>query len=69
LKLLLAASAHERMRLIQFLERLEADPFREGDFQIQDESGRTQQVSCVSGFLITFYSDHAVKEVRVTEIE
>jgi hypothetical protein len=42
LKPLLAASARERMRLIQFLERLELDPFREGDFQIQDESGRTQ---------------------------
>ena len=69
LKFLLACPPRDRRELIRFFETLESDPFRAGDFQVRDETGRTQQVMCVRGFLITFYSDHAVKEVRITEIE
>jgi hypothetical protein len=68
-KLLLACTARERRLLLRLLEQLESNPFRAGDFQVKDETGRLQQVFGVAGFLVTYYADHAVKEVRVTEIE
>ena len=68
-KLLLACPARERRLLLRLLEQLEANPFREGDFRVKDETERLQQVTGVAGFLVTYYADHAVKEVRVTEIE
>ena len=30
---------------------------------------REQQVKLIHGTLVTYYADHAVKELRVTEIE
>jgi hypothetical protein len=68
-KLLLACPARERRMLLRLLEQLETNPFKEGDFQVKDETGRMQQVIGMAGFLVTYYPDHAVKEVRVTEIE
>jgi hypothetical protein len=68
-KLLLACTARERQLLLRLLDQLESNPFRKGDFEVKDETGRMQQVTGVAGFLVTYYADHAVKEVRVTEIE
>jgi hypothetical protein len=68
-KLLLACGAERRRRLLGALDALAADPFQQGDFQVQDTSLRQQQVKLVHGMLITYYADHAVKELRVTEIE
>jgi hypothetical protein len=68
-KLLLACSSRERQSVLRLLGQLESNPFKEGDFQVKDETGRLHQVIGIAGFLVTYYADHAVKEVRVTEIE
>ncbi len=53
-RLLLARTARERRLLLQLLEQLESDPYREGDFQVKDETDRMQQVTGVAGFLVTY---------------
>ena len=68
-KVLLACRAQRRHQLIRILDQLAANPFATGDFQERDEAGREQEVKLVSGFILTYYADHAVKELRVTDIE
>jgi hypothetical protein len=68
-RLLLACTADRRRRLITALEALAMDPFQSSDFQVRDATLREQQVKLVHGMLVTYYADHAVKELRVTEIE
>lgn len=64
-----AAKKRERKQLLDFFDRLAADPSIEGPWTIQDSSGRTNQQMHVGNFLVTFWPDHAAREVRVTRIE
>ena len=52
-----------------WMEGLQTDPFQRGDFQVKDAEGREQHLKLVAGFRVTFYADHAVREVRVTDLE
>ncbi len=66
---LLGCRANERRKLLQFAESLKAHPTLPGDFVEQDDSRRNLQVKLVSRFLVTYWADHAVKEVKVVAIE
>jgi hypothetical protein len=59
----------ERERLRSFFRTLAADPYREGDFHELDDEGRRTEVVLLGTLLITYWTDHAVKEVRITRIE
>ena len=48
---------------------VKADPYQEGDFEVADRSGRTLSVRRARPFLITYWLDASVKEVRVIDIE
>jgi hypothetical protein len=63
------ASKPERQRLFAHLGSLKDDPFREGDFPEQDACGRRNQVLLLDEWLITYWSDHAAREVRVLALE
>jgi hypothetical protein len=68
-EVLLSARAAERSRLMQFLHSLAEDPGKHGDFNAQDDVGRTVQIKALGLFMITYWADHAVREVRVIRIE
>lgn len=58
----------ERDQLLAVLRQLRKDPFRRGDFSERDRSGRDIKGLVVRRFAILFWTDRAVKEVKVTEI-
>jgi len=58
----------ERKSILHFLDHLASDPFQEGDFQENDNDGRVVQIKIIGRYALTFWADHAAREVRVTEI-
>lgn len=58
-----------RRLLLTLLEQLAEEPFRRGDFRQLDLTGRTNEVALQGEWLITFWSDHAAREVRVVALE
>ncbi|HUG10936.1 MAG TPA: hypothetical protein VMM36_07975 [Opitutaceae bacterium] len=66
---LLEGSGRERQLLVDACERISQFPFSTGDFVVRDEDGREVELLDVGEFVITFWSDHAVKTVRILSIE
>lgn len=66
---LLGCRSSERQRLIQFLDRLSADPFQLGDCEIRPPNDRVYQIKFLAPFKITYWADHAIKEVRVVDLQ
>lgn len=65
----LAASAKQRGRLIAQLEYLQKHSFEPPDFQEKDRSGRWLNVKALKPFLITYWFDGPVEELRIVNIE
>lgn len=66
----LAASTRPKQRcLVRLLEELQADPFRAGDFREKDAEGRANEVWLVDDWLVTYWSDHAARQIRVVRLE
>jgi hypothetical protein len=55
--------------ILSFLESLSSDPFRRGDYEEHDDVGRPVQIKIIGNFALTYWTDHAVKEVKVTRVE
>ena len=66
---LLACRQRDRENILTFLAGLAIHPDRRGDFTERDTSDRILQVVRTGRWLITYWSDHAVKEIRVVRIE
>jgi hypothetical protein len=66
---LAATKGATRRHLLALLEVVKAGPFRTGDFQQRDASGRTNQVLLHGDWLLTFWSDHAACEIHVVNLE
>ncbi len=62
-------SRRDRDLMLRFLERLGSNPFAKGDYEEKDEVGRPVQIRVISKYALTYWADHAVKEVKVTKIE
>jgi hypothetical protein len=58
----------QRARISRFLDLLAEDPAQAGDFAEQDETQRPIEIKVVGQFAVTYWADHAVKEVKVTDI-
>jgi hypothetical protein len=56
-------------RILSFLEKLANRPELSGDYQEQDDVGRSVQIKIIADYALTYFADHAVKEVKVTKIE
>ena len=69
LQQLLQASAEQREQVIELLARLRRQPFLQGDYREPDDTGRTNEVVLAGNVLVFFWSDHAVKTVRVTKVD
>lgn len=69
LQQLLQASEEQREQVIDLLTRLRRQPFMHGDFREPDDSGRANEVILAGNVLVFFWSDHAVRTVRVTKVD
>ena len=58
----------ERNRLLRLLHELGRDPYRRGDFAERELSGREIQVLIFLRYAISYWADHAVKELKVIDI-
>lgn len=66
---LFAASRAEQRRVGAIFDELKSSPFRKGDLQEQDARGRENEIMVAGDWLVTFWVDHAVREIRVVRIE
>jgi hypothetical protein len=66
---LLAIKARDRQKLIHALEALAAEPLQRGDFEGKDDTGRSIQIKVAGSFLISFWPDLFVRELRIINIE
>jgi mRNA-degrading endonuclease RelE of RelBE toxin-antitoxin system len=62
-------SRANRERILSFLESLANHPKIYGDYTELDEAGRSVQIKIIGDFALTYWADHAVKEIKVTKIE
>ena len=63
-----AIRSAERGRISKFIDSLGKDPSQSGDYAEQDETQRRIEIKVIGTYAITFWSDHAVNEVKVTDI-
>lgn len=59
----------DRHHILSFLESLANHPERAGDYSEKDDAGRLVQIKIIGDYALTYWADHAVKEVKVTKIE
>ncbi len=66
---LLGSDRRIRLKMELALERIRAMPFAKADFQERAPSGRVYEVGCFDEIIVTYWVDHAVKEVRIIRLE
>ena len=59
----------DRERILTFIEKLAEDPFKPGDYAERDEVGNLLQIKIIGDYAITYWADHAIKEVKVVRFE
>ncbi len=64
-----SARKRERKILLDYFEQLARRPFTESDWIVTDAAGRPNYRVAVGSFLVTFWADHAAREVRIVKIE
>jgi hypothetical protein len=62
-------SRADRRRIEEFVYRLTRQPSLPGDFEAPAEDGRTHQVKIVGDWLVSYWPDHAVREIRLSGLE
>jgi hypothetical protein len=65
---ILAADEGERRELLDVCEALARNPSRRGAEHVIDETGRTNEVAYTARFRVTYWADHAAKEVRIMDV-
>ncbi len=66
---LAVAPRREQRRLAAMLDSLKIAPFRAGDLQERDTQGRRHEVLVAGDWVITYWLDHAVRELRIVGLE
>ena len=69
LRFLIRQRASDRTLLFRFFDRLAEDPYLAGDFRETDSGGRPIEVAIQGRFIVSYWTDHAVKQVRIVKIE
>jgi hypothetical protein len=65
----LALGVQQRQKLVKALEALVSYPQAEADFHEVDLTGRKFSVVAVRPFLVTYWWDGAVDELRIVDIQ
>ncbi len=58
----------QKARISRFIDSLASDPSQTGDYAEQDDTQRQIEIKVIGQFAITYWADHAVSEVKVTDI-
>jgi hypothetical protein len=58
-----------RASLMRLFEHLARHPSQPGDYQEFGASGRIYEIKLLDDMLVTWWTDHAEKEVRIVRIE
>lgn len=66
---LLALNARNRQFLIRGIELLLNEPLQKGDFEERDNTDRLIQMKVMGSFVISFWPDQLVRELRIVRIE
>ena len=61
-------SKRDRELILTFMRSLAQNLFQEGDYADEDETGRPNQIRIVGRYAVTFWADHAAREMRVTNL-
>jgi len=61
--------ASNRRKVLACFEQLRADPQRRADYLSKDSIGRTLSVWAARPFLITFWLDSFVSEIRIVDLQ
>ena len=76
-KIFLRLEAAEAIRVVRgvqqtqisaFIDSLGNDSSQVGDYTERDESDRQIEIKVIGQYAITFWADHAVKEIKVADI-
>jgi len=59
----------KQRKLIALIDQLANSPSQIGDYSEPDDTGREIQFILIRDLLIAFWADHAVKELRIVDIE
>ncbi len=65
----IALRGSDRLKALQAFNQLRSNPSREADFTTTDSTGRTLSVAALKPFLITYWLDAFVSEVRIVNIQ
>jgi hypothetical protein len=63
-----ALPKRRQRQVLDIADQIAKSPFRIGDYQVLDASGRQIENLLIEGYLFTFWVDHASREVRITDI-
>jgi len=66
---LLACKSRQRNELIKGLQHLKEDPHQQGEFEGRDSTGRPVHLKIIGSFIVTFWQDTFVREMRIIRIE
>lgn len=66
---LIGVSKPKQKQVLRLLFQLAEHPGQLGDYAMRDEDGREIQHLVVGDWHFSFWADHAVRELRVTEID
>ncbi|HTA31722.1 MAG TPA: hypothetical protein VK731_14605 [Candidatus Cybelea sp.] len=69
LQFLLSCRSRDRGQLVDALEKLTREPMQRGDWVAEDETGRPIQIKRIGRFMVSFWADSFVKELRLIKIE
>lgn len=69
LEIFAAANKSQREELLRIFQTLADNPYQCGDYVEKDLSGRGFQVKRFGHWLITFWLDDPVRELRIVEIK
>jgi hypothetical protein len=54
--------------LLDLADQIARHPFKIGDYPTVDAAGRTVESLLLKDYLFSYWVDHAVREVRISEI-
>lgn len=63
------AARSTQRKLAVILDDVKITPFRPGDLQERDTQGRVNEVIVAGDWLVTYWPDHAARELRIVRLE
>jgi hypothetical protein len=66
---ILGMTRARQSELLEVISRLAALPHHRGDYRERDFAGREVEYVLAGDFVISFWADHPVRELRIVEID